>query len=121
MQVQLLQLNIPQQIFTLFYAITWGTAANSQPRWKAFAWGAIRDDAPSRYRALLSVCLLNVLPLIYFVLVLDWLNFEALWNTIVWWKIFGQHGAVICPFWFLSDMVGCYRTMAEAILRDVAG
>jgi hypothetical protein len=100
MQVQILQLNIPQQIFTLFYAITWGTAANSQPRWKAFAWGAIRADIPSMWRAWLSVFLLNLCPLAYFVSVLGWLSGETIWNTTAWWKIFVSILPAFAPFGF---------------------
>jgi hypothetical protein len=108
MQVQFIQLNIPQQIFTLFYAITWGTAANSQPRWKAFAWAAIRDDAASRRRAWLSVFLLNVLPLVYFVSVLGCLSSESLWNTTAWWKIFFSILPAFAPF-------GLYRIWLAAV------
>jgi hypothetical protein len=74
-------LNVPQQIFILFYAITWGTAANSQPRWKAFAWGAIRADVASMKRAWLSVAVLNVLPLLYFVLILRALHSAPWWAS----------------------------------------
>lgn len=35
-----------QLLFTLFYAITWGHAANSQPRWSAFAWSASGGTMP---------------------------------------------------------------------------
>jgi hypothetical protein len=69
--------NVPQETFTLFYAITWGTAANSQPRWKGFAWGAIGEDPPSERRAWMSVEILNVLPLAYFVFILWWLSARA--------------------------------------------
>jgi hypothetical protein len=110
MQIQPLQLNVPQQIFTLFYAITWGTAANSLPRWKAFAWGAIRADVPSMWRAWLSVFLLNVLPLVYFVSVLGWLSSETVWNTTAWWKIFASILPAFAPF-------GFYRIWTSVVQR----
>jgi len=96
--------NIPQQIFTLFYAIAWGTAANSQPRWKVFAWGAIRHDPPSKRRALLGLVILNFLPLLYFVVVLAMLNAKV-WNQTSWSigayaKIFVSIIPAFAPFGF---------------------
>jgi hypothetical protein len=46
----------------LFYAIAWGTAANSQPRWKAFAYAHIFGPQGQRalFRVLLSWLLLNL-------------------------------------------------------------
>lgn len=83
--LSMLQLNVPQQVFMLFYAIIWGTAANAQPRWKAFAWGAAARDPHSRRRAWLSVILLNLLPLLYFVLILRVLSFHV-WNDLGSWN-----------------------------------
>jgi hypothetical protein len=62
------------QIFMLFFAICWGTAANAQPRWKAFDWSLVAEDAPSLRRCFLSFALLNLLPILYFAAVLIWLE-----------------------------------------------
>src|SRR5437899_7266486 len=95
-----IQFNVPQQIFTVFYAITWGTAANSQPRWKAFAWGAIRRDPASMRRACMSFLILNVLPLIYFVSVMCGLNAPAWKDLVTPGKIFISTLPSLAPFGF---------------------
>jgi hypothetical protein len=107
--------NVPQETFTLFYAITWGTAANSQPRWKSFAWGAIGKDPPSERRAWMSVAILNVLPLAYFVFILWWLSARA-WEDISAWdwaafrKIFVSILPALAPF-------GFYRVWTSIVER----
>jgi hypothetical protein len=111
-----LQLNLPQQIFTLFYAITWGTAANSQPRWRAFAWGAIFMDAPARRRAVLSTVILNVLPSIYFVFVLwsmstrGWADLSK-WDFNALWKTFMAIIPALAPFGFYRVWTGCVASL----------
>jgi len=59
-------LTLSQQLFVVFYAIFWGTAANAQPRWKAFHWPLLFRCAPASWRLLLSLCFLNVLPIAFF-------------------------------------------------------
>jgi hypothetical protein len=60
------------QIFTVFYAIVWGTLANALPRWKAFDTGRCVKGSPGYpwykpfLRLLLSVSLLTIIPIIYF-------------------------------------------------------
>ena len=99
-------LNIPQQAFILFFAIFWGASANSQPRWKAFAWGATGADKPSWRRVWLSVMILNLLPLVYFPLVLRllsgdrWTNLTA-WSASTLFKIFLATLPAFAPFGFL--------------------
>jgi hypothetical protein len=101
----LLQLNVPQQVFTLFYAIFWGTAANAQPRWKAFAWGAVGIDRATWRRAWWSVFLQNFLPLIYFVVILWLLSFHV-WSDLATWdfasllKVFVSISPAFAPFGF---------------------
>lgn len=55
-----------QQVFMLFFAIIWGAVANVQPRWKAFQWPLIRRHGPARNRLLLSLLVLNAIPLLLF-------------------------------------------------------
>jgi len=60
------QLGIEQQVFMLFFAIFWGAVANVQPRWKAFHWPLFFSIKEVRYRVLLAVGILNLLPLLFF-------------------------------------------------------
>jgi hypothetical protein len=111
----LLQLNVPQTVFTLFYAIFWGTAANAQPRWKAFAWGAVGRDRATWRRVWWSVLLQNFLPLIYFVVILWLLSFHV-WNDLANWnfatllKIFVSISPAFAPF-------GFYRIWTASVQR----
>jgi hypothetical protein len=99
MSVDFSKLSVPQEIFTLFYAIAWGTAANSQPRWKAFAWGAFFQYPETRRRALLSIFILNALPLIYFILIL-WCLTSGKWSNGSPWTIMLSILPAFAPFGF---------------------
>jgi hypothetical protein len=91
---------VPQQIFTVFYDITWGTAANSQPRWKAFAWGAFRYPATKK-RAGISLLILDILPLAYFVVIIMLCLNGPTWGNLVGaGKIFVSTLAALAPFGF---------------------
>lgn len=61
-----MDLRSEQQVFMLFFAIIWGTVANVQPRWKAFQLPLFFRVPVARNRVLLSVAVLNVLPLVFF-------------------------------------------------------
>jgi hypothetical protein len=79
-------MNVPQQIFVVFYAILWGTAANAQPRWRAFQWGQIFRDRFTWKRILLSFFLLNVIPILFFIHMYWVLSKEFWWfNTPASW------------------------------------
>jgi hypothetical protein len=114
----LLQLNIPQQAFTLFYAINWGTAANSQPRWKAFAWGAIAKDPASLRRAFLSAFLLTLIPLAYFVCIL-WALDRPTWGDLNQWnwstslKVFVSILPALAPFGFYRIWISLVEKWAN--------
>lgn len=69
-------------IFILFYAIFWGSVANVQPRWKAFQWPLIFRSKVIMRRVLLSLLLLNIMPLLYFGIILSILN-NSQTNSIV--------------------------------------
>jgi hypothetical protein len=116
MLIEPLQLNVPQQIFTLFFAITWGTAANSQPRWKAFAWGAFFDSGPARWRILLSVVVLNVLPLCYFALVL-WCLGHGGWTGVVQWNFKADFIILLSTIPALAPF-GFYRIWTGLVARS---
>ena len=106
----------PQTVFTLFYAITWGTAANSQPRWRAFAWAA--PDEASRARAWLSMLLLNVFPWVYFVIIL-WCLSSGGWSPLPNWnivgslKIFLSIWPALAPFGFYRIWMACVAHQRE--------
>jgi hypothetical protein len=67
-------MNIAQQLFVVFFAIFWGTSSNAWPRWKPFHWTFVFEHTEVRCRVLLSVLLLNVLPILFFAVVLKWLG-----------------------------------------------
>ncbi len=94
----LLSLTVPQTLFTAFFAIFWGASANAQPRWRAFAWPYAKDPK-DRKRLRSSVLVMNVLPLVYFVLALSALS-SAPWRMRTWaWPAPLQaFGAVVPAF-----------------------
>ncbi len=59
-------MNERMQIFTIFFAILWGFIGNVQPRWKAFQLPFIFKVSQELCRLLLSMVLLNLVPIIYF-------------------------------------------------------
>lgn len=69
-----MEMNVPQQIFAIFFAIFWGTSSNAWPKWKPFHWPLFPHSRQVRYRTGLSVLVLNVLPLFYFVWAYSWLG-----------------------------------------------
>ena len=73
-------MNTTQQIFVVFFAIFWGTAANAQPGWKAFQWPLLkyRRQLPLvRNRLRKSMLLLNVVPIVHFAI--------AIWMMHLQW------------------------------------
>jgi hypothetical protein len=59
-------MNDTQNVFVVFFAILWGTAANSQPRWKSFQFPLVFKSCQTTCRVILSIILLNILPILYF-------------------------------------------------------
>lgn len=81
--------NAAQSVFTLFYAVTWGALANVWPRWQAFHWSLIgTSKQQALQRSILSLVLLNIVPLIFFIVVFLFLNQWRLEGS--WWSIFGD-------------------------------
>jgi hypothetical protein len=60
------QMNIAQTLFTVFFAVFWGTVANVQPKWKAFQWPLVGRVKPVKFRVLWAFLVLNVFELGYF-------------------------------------------------------
>ncbi len=58
-----------QTIFMVFYAIFWGVVANAQPKWRAFNWPVAFRYARTRRRLGLALIILNLLPILYFIVV----------------------------------------------------
>jgi hypothetical protein len=61
-----LALNVPQQLFAIFFAIDWGTSSNVWSRWKPFQWPMVCKSSRIRTRTELSLLILNLVPLLYF-------------------------------------------------------
>jgi hypothetical protein len=64
------KLGVLQTIFLVFYAIFWGGIFNVQARWKAFHWPLIfhcYKFPQATRRLVLSILILNVVPVVYFV------------------------------------------------------
>lgn len=83
-----LALNVPQQLFAIFFAIFWGTSSNAWPKWKPFHWTLVLYSGRVRCRVVLSVFVLNVIPVLYFALILCMLSgkvsadvFSSFWST----------------------------------------
>jgi hypothetical protein len=98
-----------QTVFTVVFAIAWGTEANVLARWKPFhfaMWWNRKLWAPT-WRILLSFVMLNLVPAFLFILVLCLLPGGARatdeWpRDSLWWLIVSVIQGMI-PF-------GCYRT-----------
>jgi hypothetical protein len=54
-----------QTVFTLFFAIFWGTVANAWPRWRPFNWAFFFDRRVS-LRVTWSMLMLNIAPILFF-------------------------------------------------------
>lgn len=89
MQASIPTLEIPLQVFTVFYAIGWGTLSNALPRWKAFDTGRFRDPNVKtrrqvRRRLLWSVFWLTLLPALYFAGWLVVFGGNSAWRLTNW-------------------------------------
>lgn len=106
-----IEFNAAQTVFALFYAIMWGSLANVWPRWRAFDWTLIkRPEERALYRCLLSLALLNLCPIVFFIIVLLWLNdctLQGCWLQIGWtlFVIMLQPFAEIGFYWFWISLV----------------
>jgi hypothetical protein len=64
-------MNDAQTIFAVFYAIFWGAVFSVSSRWKPFNFGLIFDKEVQHVtkRILLAKLILNILPILYFVII----------------------------------------------------
>ena len=119
-------INPSQQVFALFYAIMWGTLANVWPRWRAFDWAQVvrpGERAITVGRCLLSILMLNALPILFFVLVFMWLEDWVLDGT--WWQMGYKLVAImIQPFtlvgfyWVWTSIIQCFRPCFYPTILD---
>jgi len=92
MQTNAVTVEIPIQVFMVFFAISWGALANALPRWKAFDtgrfWSSDRDERPQvRRRFRWSFVALTILPAIYFAAWLVWIGGTSAWHVARWdWR-----------------------------------
>lgn len=82
----------------------WGTAANAQPRWKAFNYPLLSLRFV-KSRVVLSILILNILPLLYCGTVLWWLRGKSInnecWTIVILFKIVcGSILPAFAPFGF---------------------
>ena len=75
------------EIFALFYAIIWGSLFNVLPRWKAFDLAAKRYDNCAVRRWFLSFAMLNVLPIVFFIIVFLCLERWELGRGVASWLL----------------------------------
>jgi hypothetical protein len=78
MRAILTTMNDAQTIFSVFYAIFWGAIFSVSARWKAFNFGAIFDKGVKNVtkRIVLAKLIFNILPILYFILVLYLLSLK---------------------------------------------
>ncbi|SRR5258706_9176283 len=110
--MRVISVNPSQEVFALFYAIMWGTLANVWPRWRAFDWARIGSPGEHTVpRCALSVFMLNVLPILFFVVVFMELSN---WTLDGWWRTIGKLIVImIQPF----ALVGFYWIWCSILER----
>jgi hypothetical protein len=59
-----MKINLPQMIYTVFFAIFWGTVAGAWPRWKPFHLSLFHKHKKIRWRAFTAFVCLNALPVL---------------------------------------------------------
>lgn len=93
------QPNGVQAIFLVFYAIFWGAIFSVQPRWKAFHWPLFfRAPHQARYRTLISVLILNLVPILFFLFGMWALGKPSLVNPSGWLLSWEYVRAVVAAF-----------------------
>jgi hypothetical protein len=120
-------MNLAQMVFTLFYAIAWGTAANVQPRWKAFSYPSVRGQEWPRAlcRISLSWILLNIGPVCFFVWVLGELNGSVWWkiklypwSAVVYWRIVAAIVPALASFGLYKVWMGIVQVFHGRFFTD---
>jgi hypothetical protein len=115
MHIDMTTVNAAQTVFSLFYAITWGALTNVWPRWRAFDWSLTKIDSERRYvwrRCVLSVSLLNIVPILFFVIVFvqlgSWKSNSPQW--LAWLRLFFS---MLQPFF----LIGVYWVWVAVVQR----
>jgi uncharacterized membrane protein len=119
-------LNFMQEVFTIFYAIAWGTVSNVQPRWGAFEYAAVRG--PKGFNALLRIVLswilLNFAAVFFFVWVLYLLN-GAPWqielaplSTSKFWLTIAAIAPALAPFGLYKFWMGLVQAGNKFFFTD---
>jgi hypothetical protein len=118
MKIDMNSVNAAQTVFSLFYAIFWGALANVWPKWKAFDWSLLVEASERSYarrRCVLSVALLNIVPILFFVPVFAHLGG---WNSdcpqwLVWLRLMVcmlQPFVLIGLYWLWVAVVQRHRS-----------
>ena len=115
-------MNETQQLFAVFFAIMWGTAANAQPRWKAFQYPLLFLKEV-KWRVCLSILILNILPLLYFGIVLWCLRGNSIdnkcWTISILIKIVcGSILPAFAPFGFYRFWISCVERKPSKFYRE---
>jgi len=83
-----MDMNLYQQIFALFYAIMWGSLANVWNKWRPFDWSRMGEGEHSLARTMLSLFMLNLLPILFFIYMFLELGSSKLSGTCFGMKLF---------------------------------
>jgi hypothetical protein len=96
-----------QQIFVVFFAIFLGAVSNTHGRWKMFNWALLRHGHVAR-RVILSLVMMDVLPIVYFAVILFRLRNTPTTATSAWslGETFRQVSVGVIPAF---AVIGFYR------------
>jgi len=98
-------MNVSQTVFALFFAILWGTLANSWPRWRAFDISLAKEEGRclTYWRWFFSLFALNIVPFFLFIFVFIKLNS---------WQLCGPLSGIITKLFLIMlqplSLVGIY-------------
>lgn len=99
------QVGALQGIFLVFYAIFWGGIFNVQARWKAFHWPLFGHFGQARRRALISLLILNLVPIGFFAIAMWALRKPIPPNISFWMFVVDYVRPVVAAF----AIFGFYR------------
>lgn len=79
-----LSLNVPQQVFVVFFAVMWGAIHNVMGRWQAFDTGRLPRDSFAARRFALATAMLSVAPVVVFAFIIGVLLRDDIWEIKGW-------------------------------------